>query len=460
MNKKFLSVILFSALMVGTAGTFVSCKDYDDDIENLQKQIDENAKAIDQINKLISDGSVITGVVKGANGITITLSNGNSYEITNGSNGTNAAVWSIGEDGYWYKDDVKQAYKAVGEKGGDGCYYKPNETTGNFDIYNADGTLKESTNISWKGTGITAVEDGNDVILYNVTKADGTTGSVTISKTNNLRSLVFIPQVYVDGVQGLTYDSYAYKALTLSEKDSKSEKTTAAATSTTINPVVYAEYHVNPANANVNELKDKLSFMVKPNVDYISSRAAASNDFAMTPEFVSFTDGILKVKVNIKGIAATEEKISVFALNVEKENGEDVTSDYATVFKKDLSDLAIADPAAEAAKKGIADKDEHYRTKIAAVDADAYNQKVVWAEGNTEAESKTYCDTIVVYNQSLDLTKCVEAHELACEGGDKIKVADLEKLGLSFAFDVVKNYKVGNPVTDQADFATFAPESV
>ena len=204
--------------MVGTAGTFVSCKDYDDDIENLQKQIDENAKAIDQINKLISDGSVITGVVKGANSITITLSNGNSYEITNGSNGTNAAVWSIGEDGYWYKDDVKQAYKAVGEKGGDGCYYKPNETTGNFDIYNADGTLKESTNISWKGTGITAVEDGNDVILYNVTKADGTTGSVTISKTNNLRSLVFIPQVYVDGVQGLTYDSYAYKALTLSEK--------------------------------------------------------------------------------------------------------------------------------------------------------------------------------------------------------------------------------------------------
>lgn len=57
-------------------------------------------------------------------------------------------------------------------------------------------------------------------------------------------------------------------------------------------------------------------------------------------------------------------------------NGEDVTSDYATVFKKDLSDLAIADPAAEAAKKGIADKDEHYRTKIAAVDADAYNQRL------------------------------------------------------------------------------------
>ena len=62
------------------------------------------------------------------------------------------------------------------------------------------------------------------MILYNVTKADGTIGSVTISKSNNLRSLVFIPQVYVDGVQGLTYDSYAYKALTLSDKGFQGRK--------------------------------------------------------------------------------------------------------------------------------------------------------------------------------------------------------------------------------------------
>ena len=29
MNKKFLSAILFGALMVTSTGTFVSCKDYD-----------------------------------------------------------------------------------------------------------------------------------------------------------------------------------------------------------------------------------------------------------------------------------------------------------------------------------------------------------------------------------------------------------------------------------------------
>ena len=53
MNKKFLSVILFSALMVGTAGTFTSCKDYDDDIDNLQEQLDKKA-SLDDLNAKVA----------------------------------------------------------------------------------------------------------------------------------------------------------------------------------------------------------------------------------------------------------------------------------------------------------------------------------------------------------------------------------------------------------------------
>lgn len=41
MNKKFLSVALFGALLATTTGTFTSCKDYDDDIKGLQEQIDK-----------------------------------------------------------------------------------------------------------------------------------------------------------------------------------------------------------------------------------------------------------------------------------------------------------------------------------------------------------------------------------------------------------------------------------
>ena len=39
MNKKFLSAILFGALMVSSTGTFVSCKDYDDDIVGDKKKV-------------------------------------------------------------------------------------------------------------------------------------------------------------------------------------------------------------------------------------------------------------------------------------------------------------------------------------------------------------------------------------------------------------------------------------
>lgn len=39
MRKKYLSALLFGALLLASAGTFTSCKDYDDDIKNLQEQI-------------------------------------------------------------------------------------------------------------------------------------------------------------------------------------------------------------------------------------------------------------------------------------------------------------------------------------------------------------------------------------------------------------------------------------
>ena len=52
MNKKFLSAILFGTLMVTSAGTFVSCKDYDDDIDNLQGQIDANKAGIEELKKI------------------------------------------------------------------------------------------------------------------------------------------------------------------------------------------------------------------------------------------------------------------------------------------------------------------------------------------------------------------------------------------------------------------------
>ena len=43
MRKKYLSALLFGALLFASAGTFTSCKDYDDDINNLSQRVDQIA---------------------------------------------------------------------------------------------------------------------------------------------------------------------------------------------------------------------------------------------------------------------------------------------------------------------------------------------------------------------------------------------------------------------------------
>ena len=61
MNKKrnFAKMALLSALLCGLASpTFIGCKDYDDDIKDLQEQITANKTSIDELwGKLRRDNS-------------------------------------------------------------------------------------------------------------------------------------------------------------------------------------------------------------------------------------------------------------------------------------------------------------------------------------------------------------------------------------------------------------------
>ena len=54
MKRKYLSALLMGTLTVASMSTFTSCKDYDDDISNLQGQIDKLATA-DQLSQKVSE---------------------------------------------------------------------------------------------------------------------------------------------------------------------------------------------------------------------------------------------------------------------------------------------------------------------------------------------------------------------------------------------------------------------
>ena len=129
MRKKYLSALLFGALLVTSTGTFTSCKDYDDEINNLQEQVDGVKSQIADLESKINDGKWITNIADAEGGFTITFSDNSSYTIVNGKDGANGAdgaagtpgtQWTISEDGYWVCDGEKTDVKAVGQDGKDG----------------------------------------------------------------------------------------------------------------------------------------------------------------------------------------------------------------------------------------------------------------------------------------------------------------------------------------------------
>ena len=249
MNKKLFSTLLIGGLLFSFTGGFVSCsEDYDDDIKGLQAQIDAQRASLAEIETLLQSGVVIKDVKSDTNGIKLTLSNGNEYVLTHGEDGKDgkdAAVWTIGTDGYWYLNNEKTEYKAIGIDGKDGAdgkdgingtngkdgadgkdgkdgadgkdgkdgadgkdgkdgkdgengyYYVPNTETGMFDIYQVKdgvGTLVKATEISWRAQCTSAVFTGNKLILTGIKGAENE--SVTLYVGTGLGSVAFIPEVY------------------------------------------------------------------------------------------------------------------------------------------------------------------------------------------------------------------------------------------------------------------------
>lgn len=196
MRKKYLSALLFGALLFASAGTFTSCKDYDDDIANLQEQVDAVKVSLQELQSLVDAGAVITSVetiTDGNGGIKITLSDGKTYNVLNGANGADGAdavVWTIGEDGYWYKDGVKTDYQAIGGTANSTEVYVPNKETGCFDIYK-DGVLLEQTDMQWASSGVTAVKNGNKLVFTNV---DGSETAIELTLGEALASVAFLPE--------------------------------------------------------------------------------------------------------------------------------------------------------------------------------------------------------------------------------------------------------------------------
>lgn len=189
MNKKFLNLFLIGALVVVFAGLAVSCKDYDDDIVEINGRIDKLTETVNALQSQISAGAVITSVSQTANGIKVTLSNGNSYDVLNGKDGADGqpgTIITIGENGNWFIDGEDTGKPAAGKDGVDGkdgepaaqIYYKPGKDGKWIKVTVKPGEepVEEATEESCFPAGtLTAVWDPetNSLAIYNAEGADG-----------------------------------------------------------------------------------------------------------------------------------------------------------------------------------------------------------------------------------------------------------------------------------------------
>ena len=104
MRKKYLSALLFGALLFASAGTFTSCKDYDDDINNLQEQINTIASSLNDLKTKVESMGGVKDVTFADGVLTVTTDAGSAtYTIPDKVGITKVEL----KDGVLYVDDVE-----------------------------------------------------------------------------------------------------------------------------------------------------------------------------------------------------------------------------------------------------------------------------------------------------------------------------------------------------------------
>ena len=369
MKKKFYGALLVGSLFL--AGGMVSCSDYDDDINSLNERVDALEKTVAELQKAIEAGAVITNVENTENGVKVTLSDGKTFEVKNGTNGADGQPGSVVEirevDGvaYWFIDDKNTGYPVKGEKGEagepgqpgepgadgkDGCWYEPNaDGFWHKMTPQEDGTVKdEKTEQAW----VPSAEESVRVVYDSVngrlliSNAEGMQeGEVRAIETwGELKSLAVIPYA-IDKETSMPVVSF-YNIV----KDGDVLESTDAT----------AHFRLNPNNANIEGWEWSIidrKVVTRAEGDNVNDLLAISE--------VSRGDGemivSLKSKKSIADLNAGE--IAIFALNgTNTANGNNIASDYAKVTSKDLKNFAIINPTE--APKFIFDAANEYPTDV------------------------------------------------------------------------------------------------
>ena len=257
MNKKFLSAVLFGALMVTSTETFVSCKDYDDDIDRIDNTLNDLKSQIAALQTEVANGDYVTNVTKTADGkgMTFTFSKGKSVTVAldvkdgadgkPGEPGKNAQQVTISDEGELMIDGVGTGIKAGKAEAG-----KPSIKIegGNWWLINEKGVY-EDTKIP--ASGLSAVQnDADKSWTLTLVDADGKQQVIEVPSAATMISEIVVAPANSIGNEtaGVNVTSYTF---------AKPEKWDGPRALADNNSVIYAvsglDIRVNPVGVNVAE---------------------------------------------------------------------------------------------------------------------------------------------------------------------------------------------------------------
>ena len=232
MRKKYLSALLFGALLFASAGTFTSCKDYDDDINGLRTEITDLKSAITELQNAVQNGKYVTAVSGNGNVITFTFSDGTTTPITvETESGEPSQTVTIGEDG-----------EVIINGEGTGYYTTKTPTEAEVEA----GLVKKGANGTWEVLG----EDGEytdtkiPVSGISVSGSDAEGYTFTVVNANGETQTVKLPSV-ASAITNIDFKNGTEDIVTNKRTDGttlvKTDGTTAVNASSDVNNFTFSQ---------------------------------------------------------------------------------------------------------------------------------------------------------------------------------------------------------------------------
>lgn len=490
MKRKFFSALLLMTLSVASVGMFVSCKDYDDDINGvrddvtnlrseltgtlteLQNELDQVTTDLDGRIAAAIEGKADQSYVDELNAQRIAAENRIQEQI----DAINDALANLDAG------EIQEAMETLAAVTGrvEGVENRIGVVEQSLQIQQAalQGFLEDIQNAGFENaeeliaavtnaqSAISAIQDKLDTTSDDVETLKGLMGDAedalaTLNSTVNglqsqidalrayvdriLSSLVFAPDFYYGGIEAMEATTINYTPVLL-KNDSPADKPlatgetwTSASAAASLTPDVVASYHMNPSYFDVNKIQSMS--VVSGDKEYIQlgdTRAAESNPTVVDKSWLNSKDGMLNVTLNLDASKIKDDKEHVTVLAVQAhfndKDGKDttVTSDYAAVAKSTITNVVIADNKIDDASVCTATKKFHiYTTAKEAIDEDATHD--------------------LFYNDAdgVDLMEIVRAHFVRNGAASESEMDDVAKYGMKWEF-AESHYTAGDNKTSES----------